>query len=191
MMTSIRPSGVRGEAELRSRRSRRWSPTTPAVLVLAGALVVAWIKVGGLEAFAQNGTFQKRKSPAPYGRIGGKPIIPNPEAEKFPGGVPRDEDGFPVISLREQYETNVTMYSEGLGPYPGEAPDFSKDWDFIPLDPEDPGFDADAALGPAPPDAPEDLMSLQAAGSVVWPTITPDDGPAGGGKKRKVAASPE
>eukprot|EP00439_Symbiodinium_sp_Y106_P019362 s397_g2.t1 len=113
------------------------------------------------------------RAPAPYGRIGGRPIIPNPEAEKFPAGVPRDEerleDGFPVITLREQYETNVTMYVEGLGPFPGPPPDFSSDWDYIPPDPEDEDFDPNAPLPAPPEEPPEELMKLQPAGAIVWP----------------------
>merc|ERR1711933_529191 len=109
---------------------------------------------------------------SPYGRIGGKAIIPNPEAEKLPAGVPRDEDGFPVITLREQYETNVTMYEEGIGPYPGPPPDFSQDWDFIPLDPEDEGFDPDAPMPRKPMEPPEELMDLQSDDAVAWHTST-------------------
>ncbi|CAJ1419114.1 unnamed protein product [Effrenium voratum] len=127
---------------------------------------------------AANGPRAAEGAAAPYGRIGGRPIIPNPEAEKFPAGVPRDEDGFPVITLREQYETNVTMYVEGLGPFPGPPPDFSKDWDYIPPDPEDEDFDPDAALPQVPPDAPEELMKLQ---DIEWPEVT----------TRRVAAGPE
>merc|ERR1711933_539834 len=86
---------------------------------------------------------------SPYGRIGGKAIIPNPEAEKFPAGVPRDEDGFPVITTREQWETNVTMYKEGVGPHPGAPPtDLTGDWDYIPPDPEDEDYDPNAPLPP-------------------------------------------
>mmetsp|Transcript_118937 Transcript_118937/g.237052 ORF Transcript_118937/g.237052 Transcript_118937/m.237052 type:complete len:183 (+) Transcript_118937:59-607(+) len=157
-----------------------------AIAVMVVACTIRWVAP---EAFA----FQRgrgKRSPAPYGRIGGKPIIPNPEAEKFPAGVPRDSDGFPVITLREQYETNVTMYNEGLGPFPGPPPDFSIDWDYIPPDPEDSNFDPNAPLGPPPPEAPEELMSLQPAGAIEWPEITPDE-PIPGEKKRKVAAAPE
>eukprot|EP00931_Biecheleriopsis_adriatica_P102977 TRINITY_DN77873_c0_g1_i1.p2 TRINITY_DN77873_c0_g1~~TRINITY_DN77873_c0_g1_i1.p2 ORF type:complete len:176 (+),score=40.52 TRINITY_DN77873_c0_g1_i1:78-605(+) len=162
---------------------RRSSSMLPAAVLLIAALVGLVLKLDALwEAFAApGGAGQRRRSPAPYGRIGGKPIIPNPEAEKFPAGVPRDEDGFPVITLREQYETNLTMYVEGLGPFPGPPPDFSGDWDYIPPDPEDEDFDPDAPLPPVPPDAPEELMSLQPEGSVVWPEVT----------ERKVAAGPE
>lgn len=170
------------------RSSCRLTPTVVAVAIL-GVLVAGACRWCGAEmVFAAYGQSRKRQA-APYGRIGGKPIIPNPEAEKFPAGVPRDEDGFPTITLREQYETNVTMYKEGLGPYPGPPPDFSRDWDYIPLDPEDPDFDPDAPMPPAPEDAPEELMKLQPAGAVVWPEVTPDEPIKG--KKRKVAAGPE
>jgi len=164
---------------------RQYSRTTPVVAALALAVATAVYQWQGSENFAAQG--KRRRSPAPYGRIGGKPIIPNPEAEKFPAGVPRDEDGFPTITLREQYETNVTMYVEGLGPYPGPPPDFSSDWDYIPPDPEDPDFDPEAPLPKPPPSAPEELMSLQPEGSIIWPETTPDDDTP----KRKVAMGPE
>mmetsp|Transcript_49817 Transcript_49817/g.154032 ORF Transcript_49817/g.154032 Transcript_49817/m.154032 type:complete len:229 (-) Transcript_49817:96-782(-) len=173
----------------RRRERRRCAPTTPAVAAIAAVLAGAWMRWQGSEDFA---TMQKqrRRNQAPYGRIGGRPIIPNPEAEKFPAGVPRDEDGFPVITLREQYETNLTMYVEGLGPYPGPPPDFSGDWDYVPPDPEDADFDPSAPLPPPPPDAPEELMSLQPPGAIVWPEKTADEPvPETGG--RQVAAAPE
>mmetsp|Transcript_45528 Transcript_45528/g.105527 ORF Transcript_45528/g.105527 Transcript_45528/m.105527 type:complete len:160 (+) Transcript_45528:74-553(+) len=118
------------------------------------------------------------RSAAPYGRIGGRPIVPNPEAEKFPAGVPRDEDGFPVITLREQYEVNVSMYEEGLGPHPGPPPDFSGDWDYIPPDPEDEDYDPDVPLGKPPPDPPSELLDVQPVGLIAWPQVTEaaDDG---------------
>mmetsp|Transcript_125624 Transcript_125624/g.268077 ORF Transcript_125624/g.268077 Transcript_125624/m.268077 type:complete len:233 (+) Transcript_125624:61-759(+) len=182
---------------VRARHQRRCAPASPVVVVL---VVVAasfyWRWRGGVSFAGYGGKGgQRRRNPAPYGRIGGKPIIPNPEAEKFPAGVPRDEDGFPVITLREQYETNVTMYNEGLGPFPPPVPDFSGDWDFIPPDPEDDDFDPNAPMPSAPPDAPAELMELQDAGVIVWPEVTPDE-PIPEGKKaaapaRKVAAPPE
>merc|ERR1719343_1399564 len=179
-----------------ARPRRRISPTTPVVIALCVvALAGAYLRWRGQEDFAAYGQKNrpKRRNPAPYGRIGGKPIIPNPEAEKFPAGVPRDEDGFPVITLREQYETNLTMYTEGLGPFPGWPPDFSGDWDYIPLDPEDADFDPSAKMPPVPPDAPEELMTLQPEGAVVWPEVTPDEPIPEGTPvpKRRVAAAPE
>jgi len=174
------------------KRRRRWrTGQSSLVAFVMAALASTW----ALKDFAAYGRDRPRKrNPAPYGRIGGKPIIPNPEAEKFPAGVPRDEDGFPVITLREQYETNVTMYNEGLGPFPGPPMDFSGDWDFIVADPEDPDFDPDAPMPPVPVDPPEELMALQPEGSIVWPDITadepiPDSLAARAG--RKVAAAPE
>lgn len=179
-----------GHSSRDRRSSARSVPqlfATAAVVIIA-ACTIRWVD---MEAFA----FQRgrgKRSPAPYGRIGGKPIIPNPEAEKFPAGVPRDEDGFPVISVRDQYETNVTMYQEGLGPFPGSPPDFSGDWDYIPPDPEDPDFDPHTPLGRPPPEAPEELTSLQPAGAIEWPDITPDEPiPGEAPTKRKVAAAPE
>ncbi|CAJ1380009.1 unnamed protein product [Effrenium voratum] len=162
------------------RVERRRSPLAP-LFAASGCVVLvaaAWRGLEYWEAFAPPPGAQRKRAAAPYGRIGGRPIIPNPEAEKFPAGVPRDEDGFPVITLREQYETNVTMYVEGLGPFPGPPPDFSKDWDYIPPDPEDEDFDPDAALPQVPPDAPEELMKLQ---DIEWPEVT----------TRRVAAGPE
>jgi len=165
---------------------------TPCVAAIAAALVGACIKWRDLQDFAAYGRGQKgRRNPAPYGRIGGRPIVPNPEAEKFPAGVPRDEDGFPVITLREQYETNVTMYNEGLGPFPGPPMDFRNDWDYIPPDPEDADFDPEAPIGPPPPEPPEELMKLQPEGSIVWPEVTPDEPIPKGSGGRKVAAAPE
>jgi len=164
------------------------------VLAAAGLLLAACVRLWGPQDFAYGGgKGRPRRNPAPYGRIGGKPIIPNPEAEKFPGGVPRDEDGFPVITLREQYETNLTMYNEGLGPFPGPPMDFSGDWDFVPPDPEDEDFDPNRPLGAAPPDPPEELMTLQEPGTVDLPSKTPDDEPVPETYRppRKVAAAPE
>lgn len=132
------------------------SGARPPFLAASGCVALVAVLCKGLdywqEAFAPPPGARRKRAAAPYGRIGGRPIIPNPEAEKFPAGVPRDEDGFPVITLREQYETNVTMYVEGLGPFPGPPPDFSGDWDYIPPDPEDEDFDPDAPLPPVPPD---------------------------------------
>ncbi|CAK9008524.1 unnamed protein product [Durusdinium trenchii] len=162
---------------------RRASPLAP-LLAATGCVALAAAVCKGIEywqAFAPPQGARKKRSLAPYGRIGGRPIIPNPEAEKFPAGVPRDEDGFPVITLREQYETNVTMYVEGLGPFPGPPPDFSADWDYIPPDPEDEDFDPSAPLPEVPPEPPEELMKLQPAGAIEWPQVT----------KRAVAAGPE
>lgn len=180
---------------MRNHEGRRCAPTTPIVGIFIAAFVAACIQWWDSEDFAygKDKDRSSKRNPAPYGRIGGKPIIPNPEAEKFPGGVPRDEDGFPVITLREQYETNVTMYNEGLGPFPGPPMDFSGDWDYIPPDPEDADFDPTSPLGPPPPDAPEELMALQPPGAIVWPEKTPDEAiPEGNTKpKRKVAAAPE
>lgn len=164
------------------------------VAITSAILLIAYWNWQYFEDFAYAGDRTKsRRSPAPYGRIGGKPIIPNPEAEKFPAGVPRDEDGFPVITLREQYETNVTMYKEGLGPFPGPPMDFSGDWDYIAVDPDDEGFDPDAPMPTSPMVPPKELLSLQPEEAIIWPERTTDE-PIPEGKpkaKRKVAAPPE
>merc|ERR1711957_466668 len=149
------------------------------VIALVASVIGASVRRSYERSFAPPPV--RRRTPSPYGRIGGKPIVPNPEAEKFPAGVPRDEDDFPMITFRDQYETNVTMYTEGLGPFPGPPGDFSSDWDYIPPDPEDEDYDADAPLPPPPPDVPEELMKLQPAGAIVWPGVT----------ERQVAAGPE
>eukprot|EP00434_Breviolum_minutum_P021747 symbB.v1.2.019196.t1/scaffold1512.1/size114451/7 len=175
--------GQWGSSIAMERTERRRSPLAP-FLAVSGCVALAAVLCKGVEywqAFAPPPGAKRKRAAAPYGRIGGRPIIPNPEAEKFPAGVPRDEDGFPVITLREQYETNVTMYVEGLGPFPGPPPDFSADWDYIPPDPEDEDFDPDAPLPPVPPDPPQELMEKQPAGAVQWPEVT----------TRAVAAGPE
>eukprot|EP00444_Apocalathium_aciculiferum_P032710 CAMPEP_0183485740 /NCGR_PEP_ID=MMETSP0370-20130417/179582_1 /TAXON_ID=268820 /ORGANISM="Peridinium aciculiferum, Strain PAER-2" /LENGTH=333 /DNA_ID=CAMNT_0025679047 /DNA_START=84 /DNA_END=1083 /DNA_ORIENTATION=- len=163
-----------------------------AVFGAAALVLGAVVFVGrGGEDFAYD-VAKKGRNPAPYGRLSGRPIVPNPEAEKFPAGVPRDEDGFPLITLREQFDVNLTMYLEGIGPFTGEPTDFSGDWDFIPLDPEDEGFDPEDPMPRKPTEPPDELLSLQDPKSISIMKATPDE-PIPEGKnagkppKRKVA----
>mmetsp|Transcript_89061 Transcript_89061/g.251359 ORF Transcript_89061/g.251359 Transcript_89061/m.251359 type:complete len:267 (+) Transcript_89061:90-890(+) len=184
------PSAARSISARRLRK--RCAPSTPLVFGAAALVLGAVVFVGrGGEDFAYD-VAKKGRNPAPYGRLSGRPIVPNPEAEKFPAGVPRDEDGFPLITLREQFDVNLTMYLEGIGPFTGEPTDFSGDWDFIPLDPEDEGFDPEDPMPRKPTEPPDELLSLQDPKSISIMKATPDEAipegkNAGKPPKRKVA----